>query len=321
MNNRIKFIFVILGLTLGVFHAWSQTSVVDTVYSKRTVVVIDTVFIRHTVVDSVRVSPSMPEPALDAVDVRPGNFNSLTVGDTLLLNPAAIEAIQRNKKIEPFDNDIESSVFIPKGQWLFGVSFSYSQSNQDRFQFFIVEDISANTYSFKVSPMVAYAFKNDMAAGGKFSYTRSLAKLSNTDLVIDSETEMNMDHVYSLSHNYYFTALFRNYFSLGASQRFGFFNEVQLELGGSQSKLTKGVGNSLTGTYERNFSLDIGLVPGLIMFLSNYSAIEVNVGVLGFSYRHTNSISDRIYHSHRRAASANFRINLFSITFGTTFYI
>ena len=57
------------------------------------------------------------------------------------------------------------------------------------------------------------------------------------------------------------------------------------------------------------------------MFLNNYSAIEVNVGVLGFSLRDTKTITDRIYVAHRKSKSANFRINLFSITFGVAFYL
>lgn len=287
-------------LTLCAFSAQSQS------------VVNDTLFLTRTVIDTVVVSRPLT-PA--------GESKSSLANDTLHITPQMIERMRTSQKIEKFDRDIESTVFIPKGQWLFGVSFNYSQSNQDKYQFLVFEDISADTYSFKVSPMLAYTFKNDMAAGIKFSYTRALAKLANTDLVLDSESDMNIDHVYSLSHNYYGTAIFRNYFSLGTSKRFGFFNEIQLELGGGQSKLTKGVGNSLTGTYETNFSLDIGLVPGLMMFLSNWSAIEVNVGVLGFSYRNTWATTDRIYHARRHSSSANFRINLLSITFGTTFYL
>ena len=250
-----------------------------------------------------------------------GVFNARSQTDTLHITPAMIEEMRSQEKITKFERDIESTVFIPKGQWLAGVSFSYAQYNPDRYQFLVFEDISADTYSFRVTPMLAYAVRNDMAVGLKFAYTRSLAKLVNTDLVLDGESDMSIDHVYSLGHNYYGTAFLRNYFSLGTSKRFGFFNEVQLELGGGQSKLTKGVGNSLTGTYETNFSLDIGLVPGLIMFLSDWSALEVNVGVLGFSYRNTWSTTDRIYHARRHSSSANFRINLLSITFGTTFYL
>lgn len=57
------------------------------------------------------------------------------------------------------------------------------------------------------------------------------------------------------------------------------------------------------------------------MFLSNYSALEVNVGVLGFSYTDTKQISDQVYVSRRKSKSANFRINLFSISFGVAFYL
>lgn len=113
----------------------------------------------------------------------------------------------------------------------------------------------------------------------------------------------------------------RNYFSLGKSKRFGFFNEVQLQLGGGQTKLTTGVGTTLSGYYERNFSAEIGLSPGMCIFLNDYSAIEVNVGVLGFKMTDTHTYADQIYESSRSSKFANFRINLFSISFGVTFYL
>lgn len=241
--------------------------------------------------------------------------------DTLHITPAMIDSIRSSVSLENFERESESVVFVPKGQWVTGLSISYTQSNQNRYQFLILEGVSGDTYSFKVSPMLCYMFRNDMGAGLKFAYTRSLTKLENAQIVLDSETDYGADHFYSLAHNYYATAFFRNYFSIGHSKRFGFFNEVQLQLGGGQSKMTRGVGEDLTGAYERNFSLDVGIVPGLALFLSNYSAVEVNVGVLGFSYTDTKTLSDRIYVSRRKSRSANFRINLFSITFGVAFYL
>ena len=222
---------------------------------------------------------------------------------------------------ESFERDIEKVVFVPKGQWITGLSVSYSQSNQNKYQFLILEGLSGDTYSFKVSPMLMFAFKNDMAGGGRFSYSRSLTKLESADIRLDSETGYDVENLYRLSHTYSFSGLMRNYFSIGRSKRFGFFNEVQLTLGGGQSKLMQGKAESLTGAYERNFNLDIGLVPGICIFLNNYSAIEVNIGVLGFSYRDTKSITDRIYVARRNSKSANFKINLFSISFGASFYL
>lgn len=220
-----------------------------------------------------------------------------------------------------FKRDLQKVCFIPKGQWVTGVSVNYTESSQNNYQFLIIEGISGDNYSFKVSPMICYMFQDDLGAGGRFAYQRSLTKLSNASVVIDSETDYNVENFYSLSHNYYGTAILRNYISLGTSKRFGLYNEVQLQVGGGQSKLCNGKGEDFTGTYETNFSLDVGLAPGIVMFLNNYSAIEVNVGVLGFSYNTTKSTTDRIYVAKRDSKSANFKINLFSISFGVAFYL
>ena len=261
----------------------------------------------------------MPVPQTKEIEVtEPGDCN---LPATNPLDTVYVEEKPQPQEIEEFKREIESVDFIPKGCWIFGLSVSYTQSSQDKYQFLILEGISGDTYSFKISPMVMFAVKADLGLGARFSYARNLTKVANADIVLDAETDYSFDHLYRLSHNYYGTLLMRNYFSIGKSKRFGFFNEVGLQLGGGQTKLTTGVGEDLTGTYERNFSLNVGLTPGLCIFLSNYSALEVNVGLLGFNYNKTKAVKDQIYVSHRDSKYANFRINLFSITFGATFYI
>ncbi len=233
---------------------------------------------------------------------------------------AVMSAFGLSAQVE-FKRGLEQISFIPKGQWITGVSVSFSQSNQKNYQFLIVESINGDTYTFKVSPMLLYSFHDNLAAGGKFAYTRSRTRLDNATVVIDSETDYNVENLYSISQNYSAMAVFRNYISFGRSRRFGLFNEVQLQIGGGESKIANGRGKDLTGTFERSWDVNVGLAPGLIMFLNNYSAIEVNVGVLGFSYNHTKSVTDQIYDASRYGKSARFKINLFSITFGVAFYL
>lgn len=222
---------------------------------------------------------------------------------------------------EVFQRKLEQIAFVPKGQWITGVSVSYSQSDQDKYQFLVVENITGDTYTFKVSPMVMFVFKDNLAAGGRFAYSRQRTRLDAADIVLDSETSYSIDNLYSISHNFSGMLAFRNYISLGHSTRFGLFNEVQLQFGGGQAKLCNGLGRDFTGTYERTFNMSIGLAPGLAVFLNNYSALEVNVGVLGFNYTQAKSTTDQIYVAHRDTKSANFKINLFSITFGVAFYL
>lgn len=227
----------------------------------------------------------------------------------------------RTEAQELFQRKLEQIAFVPEGQWITGVSVSYSQSDQDRYQFLIVENLSGDTYTFKVSPMLMFAFKDNLAGGGRFAYSRQRTRLNSADIVLDSETEYNIDNLYSISNNFSGMLAMRNYISLGHSTRFGLFNEVQLQFGGGQSKICNGVGRDFTGTYERTFNMSIGLAPGLAVFLNNYSALEVNVGVLGFNYSSTKSTTDQIYVAHRDTKSANFKVNLFSITFGVAFYL
>ena len=222
---------------------------------------------------------------------------------------------------EVFRRGLEQITFVPKGQWITGVSVSYSQSDQDKYQFLVIEDLSGDTYTFKVSPMLMFVFKDNLAAGGRLAYSRQRTRLNSADIVLGSDTEYNIDNLYSISHNFSGMLAFRNYISLGHSTRFGLFNEVHLQFGGGQSKLCNGSGRDFTGTYERSFNMSVGLAPGLAVFLNNYSALEVNVGVLGFNYSQTKSTTDQIYVAHRDTKSANFKINLFSITFGVAFYL
>ncbi len=238
-----------------------------------------------------------------------------------LLLLASIAGTVVTKAQEQFKRGLEQYSFIPKGQWITGVNVSWSQASHDNYQFFIIEDIKGDSYSFKVSPMLMYCFKDNLAAGGRFAYKRTLMRVDKARFVLASDTDYDIDNLYSLSHSYSGMAAFRNYISFGNNKRFGMFNEVQLQIGGSQSKLCNGSGDDVTGTYERSFDLDVGLAPGMIMFLNNYSAIEVNVGVLGFSYTKTKSTTDQVYVARRNNQSANFKINLFSITFGVAFYL
>lgn len=225
------------------------------------------------------------------------------------------------KAEENFEPDFESVVFVPKGQWITGISVSYSQSNQKNYQFLVLENISGDTYSLKVSPMLLFTVKNDLALGGKFGYDRSLTKLESADIVLDSETNYNVDHLYRLAHSYHGMAVMRNYFSLGRSKRFGLFTETQFDIGGGQAKLMNGLGDELSGSYEKSWNIGIGLAPGMSVFLNNFAALEVNVGVLGFEYNHTTTLTDQIYDAHVKTKSAIFRINLFSINFGVSFYL
>ena len=125
-------------------------------------------------------------------------MKKLRVISSLLLLVVALSVTAQQQ----FKRNLESVDFVPKGQWMTGVSVSYSQTNLDNYQFLIAEELEGDVYSFKVTPTLLYAFKENMAVGGKFGYSRSRSNLDNASIKIDSETDYTAENMYMISQEY-----------------------------------------------------------------------------------------------------------------------
>lgn len=113
-----------------------------------------------------------------------------------------------------FDRGITQITFIPKGQWITGCNISYSQHTNDNYKFIVIEGWNGEGYNFSVSPFLLYCFKDNLAAGSKFEYTRSLLRIDNLDISIDDDMSFSLSDIYTLKHGFYATGLFRAYLNL-----------------------------------------------------------------------------------------------------------
>lgn len=223
--------------------------------------------------------------------------------------------------IGQFSRDIERETFVPKGQWIGGLSVNYSQSDMDNYQFLVFEGLDGDTHSFKIQPTLLYTVKDDLALGGKVSYTRSRTRLDEAELVLGNDSNYDNENYYYISQGFTLMGVMRNYINLGHQKRFGLYTEAQLELGYTESKISNGSGTDFTGTFSRTYDVGVALAPGILMFLNNYSALEVNVGVVGLSYGYTKQVTDQVKVAHIHSKSANLQLNLLSISFGVAFYL
>ena len=108
---------------------------------------------------------------------------------------------------------------------------------------------------------------------------------------------------------------------IGRSKIFGLFNEARLTYGYGTGKNSTGTGNTYDGTFQKINSLQIGFAPGLTAFITDWSAVEVSVGVMGFDFKWVDQKTNQVEEGHHRLSSGNFKINLFSINIGMTFYL
>lgn len=257
-------------------------------------------------------------------------------GDSIVLTDSAgnrykvpMSVIERpqpktNKKLvrpKRIDREVMRATFIPRGQWMAGGTISYQEHDAENYNFLVLKNVEGLGYTFKVSPYVGYFFRNNMAAGVRFAYNRTYLDMDNFEVNLGEDLNINLKDLYWLEHKYEVGGFLRTYMPIGRSKIFGFFNELRLSYGYATGKDSTGSGTEYDGTFERTHSLQIGMAPGLAAFITDFSAVEVSVGVMGYDFKWVNQKTNQIETGTRRTSSGNFKINLFSINIGMTFYL
>ena len=187
------------------------------------------------------------------------------------------------------------NLFVLNAQWMSVRTASYPTHTNKRYHFLVIEGINSKGYTFRVSPMIAYAFRDNMALGGRFIYSRTLLKLDNAELHFGNEetgTNIVARDFYSLKQTYSAAAIWRQYIPLGRNKRFALFNEMSLAAGGTQARFAND--SPVKGTYETGYTLSLGISPGIVAFATNNVAFEVNVGVMGLSYTRTRQVHNQV---------------------------
>lgn len=233
---------------------------------------------------------------------------------------SVLPALAQKRKIQRIDREVQERVFIPKGQWMTGGSVSYSEHEEDNLNFLVLKDFEALGYDFKVSPYVGYFFRDNMAAGLRFTYSRDYLDLGNADVDL-GDLVISLKDLYYLEHKYSASGFLRTYMPIGNSKIFGLFNEVRLTYSYGEGKNSTGSGTEYDGTYQTTNSVQIGIAPGLTAFVTNFAAVEVSMDVMGFDFKWVEQQTNQIETGKRRTSSGNFKINLFSINIGMTFYL
>ena len=202
---------------------------------------------------------------------------------------------------------------------MLGGTARYSQHLNDDYNMLIINDINSKGYNVSVNPRLMYMFKDNMGAGIRFSYGRSMLDLESADLSV-AQITMSARDCYQIQHKFNAYAVYRAYIPFGNSKRVAMF--ADLLFGGSykQGKTFNAGGEYVVGTYSQNYSLELAVEPGLVAFLTDRLAVELNVGIFGINYSWTNQLRNQVTAGHSDSTSAGFMVNLLSLGVGLSYY-
>ncbi len=229
---------------------------------------------------------------------KPGEVNIPT--ETVIVGNDTVPIVIRQRNYGRFDRGLFNYLFIPKGQWAFGLSASYSEFNADDVQILsVLKDFDMGGKQYSIKPTVSYFFSNNQALGIKLTYTRKDGNLGHLAMDFDDDLSFDIRDVSYSSTDYAIGVFYRNYVGLGTMKRFAVFNEDR-----KSTRLNSSAEVSL------NFS------PGLCVFIMDNVNFNVSFGVFGLKLRHERQTTDMVEHGSRFSSGANFRFNIFNINFG-----
>ena len=214
------------------------------------------------------------------------------------------------------------NIFVPKGEWIFGLNGSFSTHTNDNYSITLIKGVNSEGHTIKVSPIVAYAITDNSVVGVRFGYSRNLLRITGGGFSFgdaDSGVEISADSYYSLKHSYEGDLLWRRYITFGTNKRFALFSEIQLSLGGSQAKVI--ADTPVRGTYQTSFLMGLNITPGLVAFVTNDMAFELNIGVMGVTYETIRQVHNQVAVGKRSWSAMSFKVNLLSIGLGMSFYL
>ena len=261
-------------------------------------------------------------------------FNRIVISLLLLLTAGVVSVEAKDKNKNPNEavetyieqrgmirRDATKALFIPKGQWMLGTQVGWQQWNTDNLNYLLLKDINLQGHTFSVGPTLGYFFAKNMAAGVRFSYKRNYFDVGGIGLNLGDDLAFGLNNYSYLQHNYKSTAFLRSYIPIGDSKIFGLFGEFQLNYTYSEGKNGIGLDEMFTGVYESVNSFGVGLGGGLVVFLTDFAAAEVMLNVGGGELKWGQQTINNIEQGFINSSGANFRIDLFSIKFGLTFYL
>lgn len=233
-----------------------------------------------------------------------------------------------NSKKDSSDSPVAHSVGkkLTKGTWLLGGTLSAKSNSFSDIDLLVldVEHFDQRAFNFRVEG--AYFFKENLSAGLGLQFGED--KVDLTANLLDNSYKRN---VRNFSRNYGVLGFIKNHIPISASNVFYVTNQTELFYGYKSGPSETYINNILERQYAVKNSVGLTIRPGILIFLTDNFAFDLNMGVLGFSHSSENvdysyppnnqpTESNRKESTKNRSTNLNLKFDLLKIGFGFSYY-
>lgn len=268
-------------------------------------------------------------PADEIVEFTRHNYHRFTPGylepdpDLVIVNGTdTVSMILPQRNLGRHDRGLLNYLFIPRGQWMFGLTASYGEISSEDIQILsLLTDIDLKGKTYAIKPSVSYFFKHNQSVGLKVVYTHADGHIGSLGVDIDDDMSFNLSDVSYASSTYSGALSYRSYVGLSRGKRFAVFTEADLSFTSGSSDFSRLYGGVKKTTHTRINELALNFSPGICVFIMENVSFNLSFGVFGLKYRTERQHTNGVYDGKRISSGANFRFNIFNINFGLGVHI
>ncbi len=246
---------------------------------------------------------------------RDENEMGLHKGDTIPL-------VMPSRNLGRYDRGLSALLYVPKGEWSFGLTVSYGSISTDQLEIFdLLSDVNIGAHAFSINPYLQYAVRNNITVGMRFKYYTARGAVDSFKVDIDDDMNFNLKDIVYEAESYGAAIFGSQYIGLSRHGRFGIYNEVELAFSSGQSDFQRPIGGEPRNTHTTWMEGQLNFSPGVQMYIMKNVSFHISFGVFGFNLRHEKQSEDGVNTGNRTVSGANFRFNIFNLNFGIGIHI
>lgn len=223
-----------------------------------------------------------------------------------------------------YDMKTPEAVIASKGTWSIGGNIGVTISSQNKYDFLIIDGITARSHSLLIAPQFCYMLADNIGIGGRIRYTRGYMAVDSASTSF-GQTKIELKNYDYLRHTYLGGVFFRYYKPFGTSGRFSAYMDAEISAGGSTSTVFDKDGK---GGYSQGLNVSLAGNAGLLALITAHFGVDVRVGLLEFgwsSLKQENNVGTAGAQQRKEASASSlggcFFVDLTGISFGLHFYL
>lgn len=222
-----------------------------------------------------------------------------------------------SRKISRYDRGLASYLFVPKGQWEFGLTASWGEFNtKDIEMLSVLTDLNFRGNMYAIRPSISYFFRHNQSVGMKIVYSHSEAELKGLGVDINSDMSFHLSDITYGSTTYSGAIFYRSYVGLDRKGRFAVFSEADLSFTTGSSDFSRLYNSEPRSTHTQINELSLNFSPGVCVYIMEHVNFNLSFGVFGLKFKRERQTTNGIDEGTHLSSGANFRLNIFNLNFG-----